>query len=132
MVSAKNKGGDIKKTKQINKTKSTEEFPKEIFIPTQYVSNISKTNNKNIVPKDSQVFTVHFKGQPINITLDSGATVAIIKEEVPRRIGITFCKSKMKAVQADGRTKLNVSGNVMKTLSGAKLPSHSTRSSSMS
>ena len=56
------------------------------------------------------MFTVHFRWQAINITLDSGATVAIIKEEFARRIGITFCKSKMKAVQADGCTKLNVVG----------------------
>ena len=62
-----------------------------------------------------------FSGDKVaNITVDSGATGNFIQESVARELGLRIEKSDQQAVQADGKTPLNVVGEVHVTFTRSK------------
>ena len=55
---------------------------------------------------------MHYKHHTINLTLDSGAEANMIKESSAKRIGAHITPSTQTAIQADGKTSLDVKGEI--------------------
>ena len=60
----------------------------------------------------SPILDVLYNGDRMNITVDSGSTSNMIREDVVRRHGITIFPCGQKAGQADGVSKLDTIGEV--------------------
>ncbi|CAC5417171.1 unnamed protein product [Mytilus coruscus] len=67
--------------------------------------------------KQSPYFKAFYNHFPLELTLDTGAVVSMIKASSADYIGVTIKKSKHSALQADGVTPLNIVGECNFTLS---------------
>ncbi|CAC5401057.1 unnamed protein product [Mytilus coruscus] len=67
--------------------------------------------------KQSPYFKAFYKHFPLELTLDTGAEVSMIKASSADYIGVTIKKSNHSALQADGVTPLNIVGECHFTLS---------------
>ena len=72
-----------------------------------------------ITPVPSQILTVYYNDQPLNITLDSGATVSFIRLSVAIALNCTILPNTQLALLADEKTRLAALGEINITLSRA-------------
>ena len=84
---------------------------KIINVPPKYFNDINR-----ITSRQSQVLTVYYKLNTLHITIDNGATVAVLSKEEATRLNIAIKKTSMTAVQADGLSGLSVVGECCETL----------------
>ena len=69
-----------------------------------------------ITPVPSQILTAHYNNHPINITLDSGATVSFIQLSVANSLQIPILPNGQLALLADKKTRLAALGEIDITL----------------
>ena len=74
-----------------------------------------------IVP--SPVMWVSFRGQPVQLTLDTGATSNLISAALASKLCIKVARTTQHAYQADGVTELPVTGEIHVTVHRDMLPS---------
>ena len=67
--------------------------------------------------KQSPHFKAFFGHHPVNLTLDTGAEISMIKTSIAKDIGAIIKKSNQTALQADGLTPLKIIGETHLTLS---------------
>ncbi|CAG2247526.1 unnamed protein product [Mytilus edulis] len=72
---------------------------------------------RRVSTKQSPYFKAFYKHFPLELTLDTGAEVSMIKASSADYIGVTIKKSNHSALQADGVTPLNIVGECHFTLS---------------
>ncbi len=72
-----------------------------------------------ITPVPSQILTVYNNNQPLNITLDSGATVSFIRLAVAIEHNFTIQPNQQLALLADEKTRLAALGEIDVTLTRA-------------
>ncbi|CAC5413942.1 unnamed protein product [Mytilus coruscus] len=72
---------------------------------------------RRVSTKQSPYFKAFYKHFPLELTLDTGAEVSMIKASSADYIGVTIKKSNHSALQADGVTPLNTVGECHFTLS---------------
>ncbi|VDI58673.1 Hypothetical predicted protein [Mytilus galloprovincialis] len=72
---------------------------------------------RRVSTKQSPYFKAFYKHFPLELTLDTGAEVSMIKASSAGYIGVTIKKSNHSALQADGVTPLNIVGEWHFTLS---------------
>ena len=72
-----------------------------------------------ITPVPSQILTVYYNDQPLNITLDSGATVSFIRLSVAIALNCTILPNTPLALLANEKTRLAALGEINITLSRA-------------
>lgn len=61
----------------------------------------SASSSRRVSTKQSPYFKVFYKHHPLQVTLDSGAEISMIKASVASVIGVTINKSNQSALQAD-------------------------------
>lgn len=77
------------------------------------MASLGINNHKILIPQPSQVMTVYTKqGQPINITLDGGATGSFIKLSCAKKYGFKIWPNKQSAGLADNQTKVQSVGYI--------------------
>ena len=79
--------------------------------------SVNLCSNRRVSTKQSPYLKVFYKHNPLQITLDSGAEVSMIKYSVASLIGANIKKSDQSALQADGVTPLDILGETHLTLS---------------
>ena len=79
--------------------------------------NLCSNTSRRVSTKQSPYLKVFYKHYPVQITLDSGAEISMIKYSVASRIGANIKKTNQSALQADGVTPLNILGETHLTLS---------------
>ncbi|CAG2214262.1 unnamed protein product [Mytilus edulis] len=72
---------------------------------------------RRVSTKQSLYFTAFYKHLPLELSLDTGAEMSMIKATSADNIGVTIRKSNRSALQADGVTPLNIVGECHFTLS---------------
>ena len=72
--------------------------------------------SRRVTTKQSPVFKAFYKHHPVEVLLDTGAELSMIKASSAKRIGATVKKSNQSALQADGMTPLEVVGETRITL----------------
>lgn len=72
-----------------------------------------------ITPVPSQILTVYYKEQPLNITLDSGATVSFIRLSTAMALQCPISPNDQLALLADEKTRLAALGEINITLNRA-------------
>ena len=78
---------------------------------------VNLCSNRRVSTKQSPYLKVFYKHYPLQITLDSGAEVSMIKYSVASLTGANIKKSDQSALQADGVTPLDILGETHFTLS---------------
>lgn len=72
--------------------------------------------SRRVVTKQSPHFKAFFKHHPLQLTVDTGAEVNMIKASTAEYIGAVVKKSSQRALQADGVTPLGIVGETRLTL----------------
>ena len=75
------------------------------------------STSRRVSTKQSPQMKVFYKQFPLQIILDSGAEISMIKTSVANYIGAPIQKSDQKALQADGVTPLSIAGETHLLLS---------------
>ncbi len=73
--------------------------------------------SRRISTKQSPHMKVFYKHHTLQVTLDTGAEISMIKHSVAKYIGVPVKKSKHTALQADGVTPLSIIGETHMNLS---------------
>ena len=76
-----------------------------------------------LVPVLSQILTVNYEKQVLNITLDSGATVSYLRLDKAKQLGLAIYPNNQFALLADMRTRMESLGEVdfLVTIEGIQL-----------
>ena len=80
-------------------------------------NSVNLCSNRRVSTKQSPYLKVFYKHNPLQITLDSGAEVSMIKYSVASLIGANIKKSDQSALQVDGVIPLDILGETHLTLS---------------
>ena len=72
--------------------------------------NLRVSTSRRVITKHSPQIKVLYKHHPLQLILDTGAEISMIKTSVAQSIGATINKSTQKALQADGVTPLSIAG----------------------
>ena len=75
------------------------------------------SGSRRVITKQSPQVKVFYKHFPLQVILDTGAEVSMIKTSVAREIGAVIHKTSQKALQADGMTPLSITGETRLLLS---------------
>ena len=70
----------------------------------------ARSVSRRVSTKQSPRFKAFGKHYPVQLTLDAGADISVIKSSLARFIGASITKSSQQAFQADGLTPLAVVG----------------------
>ncbi|MCG7866391.1 MAG: hypothetical protein JAY74_08440, partial [Candidatus Thiodiazotropha taylori] len=81
-------------------------MPEDSFL----THNLRVSTSRRVITKRSPQIKVFFKHHPLQLILDTGAEISMIKTSVAQSIGATINKSTQKALQADGVTPLSIAG----------------------
>ena len=76
--------------------------------------------SRRVGVKRSPSFYAFYKQHPLQLTLDTGAELNMLRASVAKHIGAKVTKSSQKALQADGKTPLSVVGETHFVLSRGK------------
>jgi hypothetical protein len=94
--------------------------PLSALLDTSLASHLEFDPSLNrITPVPSQILTVYNNNQPLNITLDSGATVSFIRLAVAIEHNFTIQPNQQLALLADEKTRLAALGEIDVTLTRA-------------
>lgn len=77
------------------------------FEPTY---NLRVSTSRRVISKQSPQIKVFYRHHPLQLILDTGAEISMIKTSVAQSIGATINKSSQKALQAEGVTPLSIAG----------------------
>ena len=72
--------------------------------------NLRVSTSHHVISKQSPQIKVFYRHHPLQLILDTGAEISMIKTSVAQSIGATINKSSQKALQADGVTPLSIAG----------------------
>lgn len=73
-------------------------------------------STRRVHTKQSPYFKAFYGHHPLNVTLDTGAEISMVKASTATYIGVPIKKSTQSALQADGVTPLNIIGEIHLTL----------------
>ena len=94
--------------------------PLSALLDTSLASHLEFDPSLNrITPVPSQILTVYHNNRPLNITLDSGATVSFIRLAVAIEHDFTILPNQQLALLADEKTRLAALGEIDVTLTRA-------------
>ncbi|XP_060576734.1 uncharacterized protein LOC132734055 [Ruditapes philippinarum] len=71
---------------------------------------IHSATSRRVSTKQSPTLKTFYKHFPLNVTLDTGAEINMLKLSVAHYMGVPIKKSNQRALQADGSTPLKVAG----------------------
>ncbi|MCG7875882.1 MAG: RNase H-like domain-containing protein [Candidatus Thiodiazotropha endolucinida] len=72
--------------------------------------NLRVSTSRRVLSKQSPQIKVFYRHHPLQLILDTGAEISMIKTSVVQSIGATINKTSQKALQADGVTPLSIAG----------------------
>lgn len=106
--------GKIRQATNESDDSDTEDVPREIDFeaPVQRV-----LSTRRVSTKQSPILRAFYKHFPLQLTLDSGAEISMIKQSVAEYIGARVTSTSQSALQADGVTPLKIIGETHITLS---------------
>lgn len=78
------------------------------------------SSSRRVSTTKSPTMKVFHKHYALLVTLDTGAEISMIKSSVAKHIGATIQSTSQKALQADGSTPLNITGETHITLTRGK------------
>ena len=93
-----------------------EDSPLEDHYQDPGVSCNSVALTRRVVTKQSPFFKAFYKQYPLQLTLDTGAEISMIRTSAANFIGANITKSNQSARQADGITPLEIVGETRLTL----------------
>ena len=75
-------------------------------------ANIDIISLNRITPVPSQIFTAYYNKSPLNLTLDTGATVSFIKSSIVDQLKIPVQPNNQLALLVDSETRLHSMGEI--------------------
>lgn len=102
------------KVRQSTDYESPVEFDEEDEEPPAIGLRVA--TSRRVSTKQSPTLRTFYKHHPLNVTLDTGAEINMIKLSVAQTLGVPIKKSSQRALQADGSTPLKIAGETCVTL----------------